>query len=1402
MKRLLLALGLLLSLAAPAPAADITAKLVGTCGGEALVGASAAVRIGADGLLCVTGGSGGSGGAGTEYTEGAVDATITGTAMMVEDAGNTLRPAQGSIADGLLVNLGANNDVTITGSVAVTGALTDTQLRASAVPVSGAFFQATQPVSLASVPSHAVTNAGTFSVQVSSSVLPTGAALDVSVDGVETLIGTSNTSLASILAKIVAAPALDASVDGLESQVGIVTETAPATDTASSGLNGRLQRVAQRLTTINTTLGSPLQAGGSVSISGSVAVTGPLTDAQLRASAVPVTVSGVALDTSVDGLETLVTSTNTKIDTVNTNLGAAADASSATGSIAAKLRFIASTGIPVTSLPSISLAASSNNIGDVDVLTVPSDPFGANADASSASGSISAKLRFIASTGIPITGTVTVASHAVTNAGTFVVQENGAALTSLQLIDNAMTPVAPASATATNGVLGAAQYNSTVPTLTDGQQAGLQFGSRNSLRVQLMLSDSASSATGSTATDAQALTSVLRTAAIPQLYNGTSVDLARSIVAGLDSTGIGLQSVGLVGQRDDVATTAVTENQFAPLRLGSTRLLLVDGSGATQPISAASLPLPALAATSTKQSDGSQKTQIVDGSGNVIASTSNNLNVQCANCSGSGVSTADEATMTFGTSLFAGSGGVFQTTATNNALTTGQQGMFQVTANRALFSNLRNAAGTEVGTSTTPLQVSLANTGANATAVKVDGSAVTQPVSGTFFQATQPVSNAGTFSVQATSVIPGVAATNLGKAEDAAHADGDTGVVALTVRKNTAVATSGSDSDYQPAISNTRGATWVAIEDGAGGQITSFGGGVEYTEDAAAAADPVGKAIIAVRDDALSGTLTSANGDNVALRANNKGELYVKQTDAVAVTDNAGSLTVDNAGTFAVQAAQSGTWNVGTLTTITNVVHVDDNAGSLTVDGSVTATIAAGATTIAKAEDVASADADVGVPAFAVRKATPANTSGTDGDYEPLQISAGRVWASATIDAALPAGANAIGKLAANSGVDIGDVDVTSIPADPFGVNADAASATGSISAKLRFIASTGIPITGTVTVGSHAVTNAGTFATQPAGSVAHDAVGTGVNPVLIGGYASAAAPTDVSADGDAVRAWYLRSGAQVVALGVTGGALLTGDATNGLDVDVTRLPALVAGNANVGDVDVASIAAGNNNIGDVDVASIVPGTAATNLAKAEDAASASGDSGVAQLFLQQASPADNAADADYAVPQISGGFQWTATRPTVTIFSTNITRPADTNIYAANDNLSNSTSAPTAGGFTFTSACRVAGGYGTIIGAIITASAATAYQGELWVFNQASTAVNDNAAFTVPDGDVQANLVAVIPFLTNDTTGANAISYVSDLQYPYTCVGSANLRYLVKVMAAVTPASAEVLSATLLVNN
>lgn len=58
-----------------------------------------------------------------------------------------------------------------------------------------------------------------------------------------------------------------------------------------------------------------------------------------------------------------------------------------------------------------------------------------------------------------------------------------------------------------------------------------------------------------------------------------------------------------------------------------------------------------------------------------------------------------------------------------------------------------------------------------------------------------------------------------------------------------------------------------------------------------------------------------------------------------------------------------------------------------------------GTTSADKAEDAASANGDLGIPAMAVRKATPANTSGTDGDYEFLQISEGRLWVSAKVEA-------------------------------------------------------------------------------------------------------------------------------------------------------------------------------------------------------------------------------------------------------------------------------------------------------------------------------------------------------------------------------------------------------------------
>lgn len=72
----------------------------------------------------------------------------------------------------------------------------------------------------------------------------------------------------------------------------------------------------------------------------------------------------------------------------------------------------------------------------------------------------------------------------------------------------------------------------------------------------------------------------------------------------------------------------------------------------------------------------------------------------------------------------------------------------------------------------------------------------------------------------------------------------------------------------------------------------------------------------------------------------------------------------------------------------------------------------------------------------------------------------------------------------------------------------------------------------------------AGGTAMEVVGDVAHDAAAAAINPILVGGFASAAAPTSVSADGDAVQAWYLRNGAQVVNLSSGGTLILTGSGT------------------------------------------------------------------------------------------------------------------------------------------------------------------------------------------------------------------------------------------------------------------
>ena len=77
--------------------------------------------------------------------------------------------------------------------------------------------------------------------------------------------------------------------------------------------------------------------------------------------------------------------------------------------------------------------------------------------------------------------------------------------------------------------------------------------------------------------------------------------------------------------------------------------------------------------------------------------------------------------------------------------------------------------------------------------------------------------------VDVTSIIPGTGATNLGKAEDAAHSSGDTGVMPLAVRNDDIAALGGADGDYAPLQVNAAGALYTNDASGEAGSILVTG---------------------------------------------------------------------------------------------------------------------------------------------------------------------------------------------------------------------------------------------------------------------------------------------------------------------------------------------------------------------------------------------------------------------------------------------------------------------------------------------------------------------------------------------------------------------------------------------------
>jgi len=399
--------------------------------------------------------------------------------------------------------------------------------------------------------------------------------------------------------------------------------------------------------------------------------------------------------------------------------------------------------------------------------------------------------------------------------------------------------------------------------------------------------------------------------------------------------------------------------------------------------------------------------------------------------------------------------------------------------------------------------------------------------------------------------------------EDTPHVTADKLTLAGVLQQTADAAVSG---DGDRSLMQVDASGWLKVNVKAGSA-----GGVSHTDDAAftPAVDDVVPAA-GVFDDTLPDSVDEGDAGAVRMSANRN--LYVR------VRDNAGNergLNVDASGRALVDAS-------GVAVPVTDngtTLSVDDGAGSLTVDGTVSVSGAVDT-------ELTTADLDTGVGADtrAVVGLVRAESGGglLVGSANPLPV---------------------IG--AANSGVDIGDVTINNAAgASAVNVQDGGNSLTVDGSVGITGAVDTELPAAAALAdnmanptapaVGAHgllwdgvtwdrAVNGGGTEAAALRVTLANDSTGlvsiddnggslTVDGSVSITGAVDTELPAAAAlADAAANPTTPTVGGANLIFNGTTWDRA-RGDIANGLDVDVTRLPALVAGSANIGDVDVLTM--------------------------------------------------------------------------------------------------------------------------------------------------------------------------------------------------------------------------------------
>ena len=205
---------------------------------------------------------------------------------------------------------------------------------------------------------------------------------------------------------------------------------------------------------------------------------------------------------------------------------------------------------------------------------------------------------------------------------------------------------------------------------------------------------------------------------------------------------------------------------------------------------------------------------------------------------------------------------------------------------------------------------------------------------------------------------------------------------------------------------------------------------------------------------------------------------------------------------------------------------------------------------------------------------------------------------------------------------------------------------------------------------------------------------------------------------------------------GANGGVSpIGGDATNGLDVDVTR---------------------------------VIPGTGATALGKAEDTAHADGDTGVLILGVRNHTTGSTT-DGDYSAISVSstGDLHTFDHRDVLRIAVTSGSLTTATTAYTAGDQVGSQ--------FTFANAARVSGGTGRVVGAILMDETDIIGAYDLVLTRASVTLASDNAAYAISDGDA-ANVVGVVQLAGAFDIGNNRIAQATNISIPYDCSGGTSL--------------------------